>query len=143
MSFVHLHNHSCYSLLDGACKLESMVKTAKELGMPAVALTDHGVMHGVIDFYKLCKEYDIKPIIGCEVYVAPRSRFEKDGGREDKSYHLLLLAKNMQGYKNLIKLVSAAWLEGFYYKPRIDTELIEQYHEGLIATSACMGGEIP
>ncbi len=143
MSFVHLHNHSCYSLLDGACKLETMVKTAKELGMPAIALTDHGVMHGVIDFYKLCKENDIKPIIGCEVYVAPRSRFDKDGGREDKSYHLLLLAKNKQGYKNLIKLVSAAWLEGFYYKPRIDTELIEKYHEGLIATSACMGGEIP
>ncbi len=143
MSFVHLHNHSCYSLLDGACKLESMVQTAKELGMPAIALTDHGVMHGVIDFYKLCKKNDIKPLIGCEVYVAPRSRFEKDGGREDKSYHLLLLAKNMQGYKNLIKLVSLAWLEGFYYKPRIDTELIEKYHEGLIATSACMAGEIP
>lgn len=143
MSFVHLHNHSCYSLLDGACKLDAMVETAKELGMPAIAITDHGVMHGVIDFYKLCKKNNIKPIIGCEVYVAPRSRFEKDGGREDKSYHLLLLAKNMEGYKNLIKLVSAAWLEGFYYKPRIDTELIEKYHEGLIATSACMAGEIP
>ena len=143
MSFVHLHNHSCYSLLDGACKLDAMVSTAKELGMPAIALTDHGVMHGVIDFYKLCKKKGIKPIIGCEVYVAPRTRFDKQSGIDDKAFHLLLLARNMEGYKNLIKMVSAAWLEGFYYKPRIDAELLEKYSEGLIATSACLAGEIP
>lgn len=142
MSFVHLHNHSCYSLLDGACKLEAMVEKAASLGMPALAISDHGVMHGVIDFYKLCKKNKIKPVIGCEVYVAPGSRFRKDGGRDEKAYHLLLLAKNEKGYQNLIKLVSKAWLEGFYYKPRIDRELMEEYSEGLIATSACMAGEI-
>ena len=142
MSFVHLHNHTCYSLLDGACKLEAMVEKAASLGMPALAITDHGAMHGVIDFYKLCKKYKIKPLIGCEVYVAPGSRFRKDGGRDERAYHLLLLAKNETGYQNLIKLVSKAWLEGFYYRPRIDRELMEKYSEGLIATSACMAGEI-
>ena len=143
MSFVHIHNHSCYSLLDGACKLDAMVRRAKELEMPALALTDHGVMYGAIDFYKLCKKNGIKPLIGCEVYVAPRSRFEKQTGREDKSFHLVLLAKNLEGYHNLIKLVSAGWLEGFYYKPRVDEELLARYSGGLLATSACMAGEIP
>ena len=140
--FVHLHVHSEFSLLDGANRIKDLPVRAKELGMNAIAITDHGVMYGVIDFYKACKKEGIKPIIGCEVYVAPRSRFDKDG-QQDKEYnHLILLAKDNQGYKNLSKLVSIGFLEGYYYKPRIDLEVLEKYHEGLIALSACLAGSI-
>jgi len=141
MSFVHLHNHSHYSLLDGLTKLDEMINYAKEQGSPAIALTDHGAMYGVIEFYQKAKKAGIKPIIGVETYLAPASRFDKNT-KADKGYHLLLLAKNLTGYKNLIKLVSAAHLEGFYYKPRIDWELLQKYHDGLIATTACLAGEI-
>ena len=136
------HTHTAYSLLDGAGKIDVLVNRAKELGMSALAITDHGVMYGVVDFYKICKKAGIKPIIGCEVYVAPKSRFDKVG-RDDSPYHLVLLVKNETGYRNLTHLVSQAYLEGFYYKPRIDRELLEEYHEGLIALSACLAGEIP
>jgi len=141
--FVHLHNHSEYSLLDGACRVKGLVSQAAELGMPAVAITDHGVLYGVIDFYREAKKHGIKPIIGCEVYVAPRSRLDKEVRVDDNQYHLILLCKNETGYKNLVKLVSRAFIEGFYYKPRIDHELLENHHEGLIALSACVAGEIP
>lgn len=140
--FVHLHNHTAYSLLDGASKISELVARAKELNMPALAITDHGVMYGIIDFYKTCKKNDIKPIIGCEVYVANRSRFDKQAGIDDNSYHLVLLVKNEIGYRNLSKIESIASLEGFYYKPRIDREILEQYHEGLIALSGCLAGEV-
>ena len=140
--FVHLHNHTAYSLLDGASKIDELMKRAKELNMPAMAITDHGVMHGVVDFYKACKKNDIKPIIGCEVYVAPRSRFDRQPGLDDSAYHLVLLVKDEIGYRNLSKLESLASLEGFYYKPRVDRELLEQYHEGLIALSGCIAGEV-
>ena len=142
MSFVHLHNHSHYSLLDGLTKLDEMIDYAKEQGSPAVALTDHGTMYGIIEFYQKAKKAGIKPILGVETYLAPQSRFDKNT-REDKGFHLLLLAKNLKGYQNLIKLVSLAHLEGFYYKPRIDWEILEKYHEGLIACTACLAGEIP
>lgn len=142
-NFVHLHNHSEYSLLDGACKVGDLVGQAVKSGMSAVAITDHGVLYGVIDFYREAKKKGIKPIIGCEVYVAPRSRFDKEKGIDDNIFHLVLLAKNEQGYKNLIQLVSKAFLEGFYYKPRVDLELIEEYSQGLIALSGCLAGEIP
>lgn len=142
MSFVHLHNHTHYSLLDGLTKIDELVKYAKEQGSPAVAITDHGTMYGVIEFYQKCKKAGIKPIIGVETYLAPKSRFDKLNRNDAKNYHLLLLAKNNVGYKNLIKLISAAHLEGFYYKPRIDWELLQQHHEGLIASTACLGGEI-
>ena len=138
-NYVHLHNHTEYSLLDGMMKIEPMVQRAKELGMNAVAITDHGNMYGVIEFYQLCKKYDVKPIIGSEFYMTPFSRFEKTGPR----YHLILIAKSEQGYKNLLKLSSKSFIEGFYYKPRIDRELLEQYSEGLICLSACLQGEIP
>ena len=141
--FVHLHVHTEYSLLDGAARIVKLVEKAQKLGMPAVAITDHGSMYGVIDFYKAAKQSGIKPILGCEVYVAPRSRFQKEPGRDDFKYHLVLLAKNLQGYRNLMKIVTAGYLEGFYYKPRVDRELLEKYNEGLIALSACMAGEIP
>ncbi len=140
--FVHLHIHSEYSLLDGANRIKDIPKRAKELGMDAIAITDHGVMYGAIDFYKSCKKEGIKPIIGCEVYVAPRSRFDKEAGIDNKYYHLILLAKNNQGYKNLSKLVSLGFLDGYYYKPRIDKEILEKYHEGLIVLSACLAGEV-
>lgn len=140
--FVHLHTHTAYSLLDGAGKIDVLIERAKELGMRALAITDHGVMYGVVDFYKACKKAGIKPIIGCEVYVAPKSRFDK-AGRDDSPYHLVLLVKNEVGYRNLTHLVSQAYLEGFYYKPRVDRELLEEYHEGLIALSACLAGEVP
>lgn len=143
MSFVHLHNHSHYSLLDGLTKIDELISFAKEQGSPAVAITDHGSMYGVIEFYQKAKKAGIKPIIGVEAYLAPGSRHDKSSREDAKSYHLLLLAKNNTGYNNLIKLVSAAHLEGFYYKPRIDWELLQKYHEGLIATSSCLGGEIP
>ncbi|MBO4627177.1 MAG: DNA polymerase III subunit alpha [Lachnospiraceae bacterium] len=144
MNFTHLHVHTEYSLLDGSGKIKEMVHRAKELGMDALAITDHGVMYGVIDFYRACLAEGIKPIIGCEVYVAQGSRFDKLGAYGDKRYyHLVLLAENNVGYANLMKIVSKGFVDGFYYKPRIDYELMEQYHEGIIALSACLAGEIP
>jgi len=143
MSFVHLHNHSHYSLLDGLTKIDELVSQAKEQGSPAVALTDHGAMYGAIEFYEKAKKAGIKPIIGVEAYLSPGSRLDKNTRSDGRSSHLILLAKNLSGYKNLVKLVSLAHLEGFYYKPRIDWELLEQHHEGLIALSACLAGEIP
>ena len=140
--FVHLHIHSEFSLLDGANRIKDLPVRAKELGMKAMAITDHGVMFGVIDFYKACLKEGIKPIIGCEVYVAPRSRFDKEPGIDNHYYHLILLAKNNQGYKNLSKLVSLGYVDGYYYKPRIDLEILEQYHEGLICLSACLAGAV-
>ena len=144
MDFTHLHVHTEYSLLDGSGKIKEMVHRAKELGMDALAITDHGVMYGVIDFYRACKAEGIKPVIGCEVYVAQGSRFDKTGTVNDKRYyHLVLLAENDTGYRNLMKIVSKGFVEGFYYKPRVDYELLSQYHEGLIALSACLAGEVP
>ena len=143
MAFVHLHVHSEYSLLDGACRITDLIKTAKELGQSAVAITDHGVMYGVIDFYKAAKAEGIKPVIGCEVYVSPRRRTDRVAELDRENRHLVLLCENNTGYQNLIKMVSLAWTEGFYGKPRVDEELLEQYHEGLIALSACLAGEIP
>ena len=142
-NFVHLHNHSEYSLLDGFARIDRMVQKAKDCGMKACAITDHGVMYGAVDFYKACQKAGIKAIIGCEVYVAPRSRFDKDPAKDKKSFHLVLLAKNELGYKNLCTMVSKASSEGFYYKPRVDKELLREYHEGIIALSACLAGEIP
>ena len=133
--FVHLHVHSEYSLLDGACRIKSLVKQAKELGQTAIAVTDHGVMYGIIDFYKEAKANGIKPIVGCEVYVAPRSRWDKVHKIDTSPYHLVLLCKNETGYRNLIKLVSRGFTEGFYFKPRIDRELLAQHSQGLIALS--------
>ena len=141
--FVHLHVHTEYSLLDGACKIKELVKLAASLGQKAIAITDHGVMYGVIDFYKACNAAGIKPVIGCEVYTAPGSRFEKQR-RADYDYaHLLLLAKNNTGYQNLSKLVTYSYIEGFYIKPRVDEELLRRYSEGIICLSACLAGEIP
>ena len=140
--FVHLHIHSEFSLLDGANRIKDLPVRAKELGMKAMAITDHGVMYGAIDFYKACKKEGIKPIIGCEVYVAPRRRFDKEPGIDNHYNHLILLAKNNQGYKNLSKLVSLGFTEGYYYKPRIDLEILEKYHEGLICLSACLAGSV-
>lgn len=139
--FVHLHGHTEYSLLDGISKVKKLVKAVKEMGMPAVAMTDHGVMYGAIEFYKTCRDAEIKPIIGCEVYVAKRSHKDKEGKLDTEPYHLTLLAKNYQGYKNLMKMVSIAHLDGYYYKPRVDKELLKQFHEGVIALSGCPGGE--
>ncbi|RKY39011.1 MAG: DNA polymerase III subunit alpha, partial [Candidatus Omnitrophota bacterium] len=142
--FVHLHVHTQYSLLDGACHLERLIDKAKEYNLPALAITDHGNLFGAIKFYQLCLDKGIKPIIGCEVYIAKPSRFTKNyKNSEESAFHLLLLAKDKRGYQNLIKLVSLANLEGFYYKPRVDMELLEKYHDGLIALSACLKGEIP
>ena len=141
--FVHLHVHSEYSLLDGALRIKDIARRAKELGMKAVALTDHGVMYGVVDFYEAARAEGIKPIIGCEVYVAPRTRFDKTAGVDNALSHLVLLVKNETGYKNLIKIVSAGFVDGFYYKPRVDRELLSNHSEGLIALSACLAGEIP
>ena len=140
--FVHLHIHSEFSLLDGANRIKDLPVRAKELGMKAMAITDHGVMYGAIDFYKVCKKEGIKPIIGCEVYVAPRSRHNKEPNIDNKYNHLILLAKDQQGYKNLCKLVSIGFTEGYYYKPRIDLEVLEKYHEGLICLSACLAGAV-
>ncbi len=143
MPFTHLHVHTEYSLLDGSCKIKELVARAKELGMDSMAVTDHGVMYGVIDFYRAAREAGIKPIIGCEVYVAPGSRFDREvGSGEDRYYHLVLLAENSQGYQNLIKIVSKGFLDGFYYKPRVDYEVLATYHEGVIALSACLAGEV-
>ena len=143
MSFTHLHLHTEYSLLDGACRLDDLLDRAVELGMDSIAITDHGVMYGAVDFYKKAKARGIKPIIGCECYLASRSRHDKVHALDSERYHLVLLCENATGYQNLISMVSKAWTEGFYTKPRIDRELLEQYHEGIIALSACLAGEIP
>ncbi len=143
MSFVHLHVHTEYSLLDGVCRLDRLCRAVKERGQNAVAITDHGNLFGAVDFYKSAKKYGIKAIIGCEVYVATRSRLDKTHGVDSERHHLVLLCKNEVGYHNLIKLVSSAWVDGFYGKPRIDRELLEKHHEGLIALSACLAGEVP
>ena len=143
MNFTHLHVHTEYSLLDGSNKIKEYVARVKELGMDSAAITDHGVMYGVIDFYRAAREAGINPILGCEVYVAPGSRFDKDTGTgEDRYYHLVLLAENNTGYSNLMKIVSKGFVEGFYYKPRVDMELLREYHEGIIALSACLAGEV-
>ena len=141
-NFVHLHLHSMYSLLDGACRIGEIVKRASELGQKAVAVTDHGVMYGTVDFYNEARKAGIKPIIGCEVYVAPRTRFDKVHNIDSKPYHLVLLCENNTGYHNLMKLVSESFTDGFYNKPRVDTDLLEKYHEGLICLSACLAGEV-
>ena len=143
MAFTHLHVHTEYSLLDGSNKIKEYVKRVKELGMDSAAITDHGVMYGVIDFYKAAKEVGIKPILGCEVYVAPNSRFDKElVGGEDRYYHLVLLAENNVGYENLTKIVSRGHTEGYYYRPRVDMEVLREFHEGIIALSACLAGEV-
>ena len=143
MDFTHLHVHTEYSLLDGSSKIKEITKQAKELGMNSLAITDHGVMYGAIDFYRAAKDAGIKPIIGCEVYVAPGSRFEKEAGEsEDRYYHLILLAENNKGYENLCKIVSKGFVDGFYYKPRVDYEVLEEFHEGIICLSACLAGEV-
>ena len=144
MSFAHLHVHTEYSLLDGSNKIKECIARVKELGMDSVAITDHGVMYGVIDFYRAAKAAGIRPILGCEVYVAPGSRFDKEtgGDREDRYHHLVLLAENDLGYHNLMKIVSRGFTEGYYYRPRVDREILEQYHEGIIALSACLAGEV-
>jgi DNA polymerase-3 subunit alpha len=142
IKFTHLHVHTGYSLLDGSAKIDELVERTKELGMDSIAITDHGSMFGVIEFYKAAKAAGIKPIIGCEVYVAPQSRFSKESVNGVNYYHLVLLAENNEGYKNLMKLVSLGYLEGFYYKPRVDIELLKKYHKGIIASSACLAGPI-
>ena len=143
MAFTHLHVHTEYSLLDGSNKIKEYVKRVKELGMDSAAITDHGVMYGVIDFYKACRAEGIRPILGCEVYVAPNSRFDKElTGGDDRYYHLVLLAENNTGYNNLTKIVSRGFTEGYYYKPRVDMELLQEFHEGIIALSACLAGEV-
>ena len=143
-NFTHLHVHTEYSLLDGSSKIKEITKRAAELGMNSLAITDHGVMYGVIDFYEAARSNGIKPIIGCEIYVSPGSRFDKEKqSGEGKYNHLILLAENNQGYQNLMKIVSIGFTEGFYYKPRVDYEILEKYHEGIIATSACLAGIIP
>ncbi|WP_110956138.1 DNA polymerase III subunit alpha [Anaerosinus massiliensis] len=141
--FVHLHVHTEYSLLDGASRIDDLIEKAKKLNMPAIAITDHGSMYGVIDFYKAAKKNGVKPIIGCEVYIAPKSRFDRMSIRGETYYHLILLAENQTGYQNLIKMVSLGYSEGFYYKPRIDKELLREYSEGIICLSACIAGDIP
>ena len=139
MAFTHLHVHTEYSLLDGSNKIKECVKRVKELGMDSVASTDHGVMYGVIDFYRAARAEGIKPILGCEVYVAPNSRFDKElTGGEERYHHLVLLAENNQGYANLMKIVSRGFTEGYYYKPRVDMEVLREFHEGIIALSACL-----
>jgi len=141
--FVHLHVHTQYSLLDGACLLERLVDKAKACRLPALAITDHGNLYGAIKFYSLCMKSGIKPIIGCECYVAVGSRFNKEHKiGEDSNHHIILLAKDEEGYRNLVRLVSMGHLEGFYYRPRIDKELLAQHSKGIIASSACLKGEI-
>ena len=143
MNFTHLHVHTGYSLLDGSARIPELVKRAKELGMDSLAITDHGVMYGAIDFYKECRKQGIKPIIGCEVYVAPNSRFDREPGSEDeRDYHLILLAETNEGYSNLSKIVTRGFTEGYYYKPRVDKEVLREFHEGIICTSACLQGEV-
>ena len=143
MSFVHLHVHTEYSLLDGSNKIKEYVSRVKELGMNSAAITDHGVMYGVIDFYREAKKQGINPILGCEVYVAPNSRFDREvTGGDDRYYHLVLLAENNEGYANLMKIVSKGFVDGYYYRPRVDKELLREYHSGIIALSACLAGEV-
>jgi DNA polymerase-3 subunit alpha len=142
--FVHLHVHTQYSLLDGGIRLKKLFERAQAFKLPAVAMTDHGNLFGVVDFYKQARKAGLKPIIGCEVYVAPKSRWDKEGGSgQEHAYHLVLLCKNDKGYHNLLKLVTQAHFEGFYYKPRIDKDLLRRHHQGLIALSACLHGEVP
>ena len=143
MTFTHLHLHTEYSLLDGAIRIADLPARLKELGMDACAITDHGAMYGILDFYRSMRKEGLKPIIGCEVYVAPRNHTDKDAAFDRDPYHLILLAENNQGYHNLIKLVSRGFIDGFYYKPRVDRTLLEEYHEGLIALTACLSGEVP
>ncbi len=144
MAFTHLHVHTEYSLLDGSNKIKEYVKRVKELGMDSAAITDHGAMYGVIDFYRACKEEGINPVLGCEVYVAPNSRFDREvTGGDDRYYHLVLLAENNKGYENLMKIVSRGYTEGYYYKPRVDMEVLREFHGGIIALSACLAGEVP
>ena len=143
MAFVHLHVHTEYSLLDGSNKIGEYVERVKELGMNAAAITDHGVMYGVIDFYKAAKSAGLNPIIGCEIYVAPGSRFDREYSHgDDRYYHLVLLAENNQGYANLMKIVTKGFVDGYYYKPRVDMEVLREFHEGIIATSACLAGVV-
>ena len=143
MAFTHLHVHTEFSLLDGSNKIKEYVNRVKELGMNSAAITDHGVMYGVIDFYKAAKAAGIKPVLGCEIYVAPNSRFDREASHgDDRYYHLVLLAENNEGYQNLIKIVSKGFVDGYYYKPRVDMEVLETYHEGIIALSACLAGEV-
>ena len=145
MSFAHLHVHTEYSLLDGFCRIDGLARRVRELGQPAVAITDHGVMYGAIDFYRACKKEGVKPIIGCEVYVTAqgRTRFQKVHEFDAESRHLVLLCRNEEGYRNLSYLVSMGYVEGFYIRPRIDMELLREHAGGLIALSACLAGEIP
>ena len=143
MDFVHLHLHTEYSLLDGCTRIDRLMDAVIERGQKSVAITDHGVMYGALDFYKAAKKKGVKPIIGCEVYVAPRSRFDKQKGIDNDYSHLVLLCENNEGYQNLIKLVSKGFTDGFYSKPRVDRELLEKHSGGLIALSACLAGEIP
>jgi len=140
--FIHLHVHTEYSLLDGASRIKKVVETAAGMGMQSLAITDHGVMYGVVDFYKACLKQNIKPILGCEVYVAPRTRHDRTPKVDDNLYHLVLLAENETGYRNLLRLVSLGFTEGFYYKPRVDKELLAAHSEGLIALSGCIAGEV-
>ena len=143
MSFTHLHVHTEYSLLDGSCKIGELVERAKNLGMEHLAITDHGNMYGVIDFYRAARAAGINPVIGCEVYVAPGSRFDREISKGEERYnHLVLLAENNQGYANLMKIVSRGFTEGFYYKPRVDMDILKEYHEGIIALSACLAGAV-
>lgn len=143
LPFTHLHVHSQYSILDGAASIKGLVKKAKDCGMTALALTDHGSMFGIKEFFDTCKKEGIKPILGCETYVAPRSISDKQGKEDRSGDHLIILAKNEKGYRNLLKLISIANIDGYYYKPRIDKKLLEKYNEGLIVSSACLGGEVP
>ncbi|MCI8478227.1 MAG: PHP domain-containing protein, partial [Oscillospiraceae bacterium] len=143
MSFVHLHVHTEFSLLDGVCRIPKLIQRVKDLGQTAVAITDHGVMYGVVDFYKAAVAGGVKPIIGCEVYVAPRRRTDRVHALDSEARHLVLLCENETGYRNLCRLVSTGFLEGFYSKPRIDKELLRSHTEGLIALSACLAGEVP
>ncbi|HOF95419.1 MAG TPA: PHP domain-containing protein, partial [Clostridia bacterium] len=143
MAFTHLHVHTQFSLLDGAARIGELIACAKSHGMDALAITDHGVLYGVIEFYKSCVSEGIKPIIGMEAYVAPRSMEDREGGKDREYAHLILLCKNQAGYKNLMRLSTEAFLHGFYYKPRIDYKLLEECSEGLICLSACLAGDIP
>ena len=143
MYFTHLHLHSHYSLLDGLPKVEEILQKAKEMGFDSLSLTDHGVLYGALEFYTKAKELGIKPIIGCELYLAPRTLYDKVPKVDTKFYHLPVLVKNLEGYKNLLQLVTIGELEGFYYKPRVDREVLKKYSQGLIALSGCLRGEIP